>query len=145
MGNIDNWWINTDIRGLRFRVDLDTDQDETPYHADCYTDEQVEAWKNDRWEFVIVTVTPELDGELITECLDSLGGVEAGAIPEAVDGYIGRDQLSEYPVHEMVDACKANLRGKEMTRAINNARNLRRDARRQVKRLRETRRALARA
>lgn len=145
MGEYDNWWIDTHVRGLRFRVDVDHDPEAAPFEADCYDDEQVEAWKRDRWEYVIVTVTPEFEGELIAECADSLSSVEAGDLPGAVNDHIGRDELNEYPVKDMIAECTANMRGKQMTHAINRARATRRGARREVEQLRELRRAVARA
>jgi hypothetical protein len=47
---------------LKINVSTERDIDATPYDADCYTEEQITAWKNDEWHYVGVIVTVSFQG-----------------------------------------------------------------------------------
>lgn len=67
------------------------DTDSTPYDADCYDKEDIDAWKNDEWRYVTVVVTATKEGVELGEAV--LGGCEDGYSPgwstaAAPDGYV---------------------------------------------------------
>jgi hypothetical protein len=51
-----------------------------PTDYECYTPEQIEAWKRDEWHFVGIVVEVRFEGRVVGE--DSLWGLEYG-----LDGY----------------------------------------------------------
>lgn len=79
------------------------DEESTPYDADCYSPDQIEAWKSDQWEYVLLTVVVRdyFGGE---RGYDSLGAVEHGDLGEGV-GFVNAAD-SGY-IDEMIDsACQ---------------------------------------
>jgi hypothetical protein len=63
-------------------MELEEDPDASPDEADCYSDEDKEAWRNGDWQYVLV-FTRVLDGD--DKCVGSslIGGVEYGEMPAA--------------------------------------------------------------
>lgn len=47
---------------ITFRVSTERDTDMRPWHADCFTEEQIAAWRRDEWHFIGVTVDAEFRG-----------------------------------------------------------------------------------
>ncbi len=98
----------TTANGTRYRVELLPDLDITPFDSDCYDDEDIEAWREDRWEYVSVVVTPlgtlEVDQ---FELSDSLSGVEFGSHVwnrgTEHEGAITVERIvTQYPVPDMI-------------------------------------------
>ena len=64
------------IDGFSIIGSLEYDHGSTPYDADCYSEEDIDAWKTDEWCYVGLLVTASIDGiELGT---DSIWGNEYG-------------------------------------------------------------------
>lgn len=68
-------------KGVTFEVILTADIDASPHDADCYTEADIAAWKNDEWRYVGVSIVPIVDHELIEQAARNLGGVEWGTSP----------------------------------------------------------------
>lgn len=93
-GEIDSRVI--DYQGVSVTVSLDFDHDTRSSDHDCYSPEDLAAWRRDEWCYVEVTVA-------LTDCpnvFDSLWGVEYGTAPSwSVD----MDKIvSEHPVPDML-------------------------------------------
>lgn len=117
MGEIDTWYVGSkEINGLRFRIDIEPDTDVRPdKDYDCYDADDIKAWKEDRWRFVGVIVTPEYKGHAIRECADSLWAVEWGELPGASVPDIGREYFeTNHPLPDMFDVVMENLRGNQL-------------------------------
>ena len=70
-----------------WRIRLVPDSDAKPFDADCYSAEDIEAWRKDEWSYVGVIVTDSKTGA------DAfLWAVEYGLMPEAT---IGINQIIE--------------------------------------------------
>jgi len=67
--------VKVELDGRTFTVVAEHDSDVRPDEFDCYDPADVAAWEADRWEYVIITVTTEVDG---SEGSDSLGAVDIG-------------------------------------------------------------------
>lgn len=82
------------IPGLAWHVYVDYDEfSGTPEdNGDCYTATQIKAWENDSWQFVLLTVAPEVDGIELDHCRRTLGGVEYGeyTLTSEDDTVVGR-------------------------------------------------------
>ena len=109
------WEIDVDAnspaeaaREAQFSVTLEPDIDSTPMDADCYEAEDIDAWRENRWQFVTVVVTLQDEQGNDTEFQDYLSGVEFGYSPgfagEFVpDGRIGWAYITGvHPVPDMV-------------------------------------------
>jgi len=117
-GIYDDWFEDSEIEGLRFRVDVATDEETNPRKfGDSITPEQVRRWEQGLWEFVTVTVVPVYGDVEIDECAASLGGVVSGFFDSGQER-IGREQLAEYPVTELVDEALGKLRGPALGSAV---------------------------
>jgi hypothetical protein len=66
--------------GWRIEGVIDHDLDAHPGESDCYSAEDIAAWKADRWQYVNVGARVYLHGVLLGE--DWLGGVESGQLAE---------------------------------------------------------------
>ena len=109
-GIIDSYTIKGSDLGIErydFNVRIYADTDAHPGDSDCYTDKQVEAWKDDEWRFVGVEITPTRHGVTIHGAMDALWGLEFGSWTDTdendnVTGHrdIGRQSLLEYPIKD---------------------------------------------
>lgn len=63
--------------GLTVRAHAVRDDESTPFDADCYTPEDIDAWRRDVWEFVGVIVEV-IDSRGMVWGMDSLWGLESG-------------------------------------------------------------------
>ncbi len=61
-------------------VAVEEDTDSTPFEFECYSPEDIAAWRNDRWLYVGLVASVELDGVVIGE--DSLWSIEDGTMSE---------------------------------------------------------------
>ena len=97
---LDEWMIDGSRWDLpfNFRVRLFHDGDVRPEDFDCYSEEDIAAWKRDEWHFVTVEVTPEDDFGFWEQASEILGGVDWGTMPSVT---IGRDSLTTYPIEEL--------------------------------------------
>ena len=70
--------ITTEEAGMTIRARVVFDEDTRPneYDEDCYTPEQIEAWKNDAWFFCGVVLSVLVDGIEIDSHAASLWGVD---------------------------------------------------------------------
>lgn len=57
----------------------------TPSDFDCYSDDDIEGWKNGDWHFVGIVVSAEYGGWLLGDTADSLWGLECGLTDESGD------------------------------------------------------------
>lgn len=70
--------------GIDFRFVLTFDVDTRPDRdADCYSPEDIAAWRNDEWHYVDIAVTPVIGGVEIDSATAYLGGVEYGYLAGA--------------------------------------------------------------
>lgn len=88
----------TQVNGHEVTVTLVIDTDNRPEHFDCYSPEDIDAWKRDLWEFVGVIVSMPY-GEA------SVWGVEYGHLGDFV---IGMAQIIESHVFDLVTEILAN-------------------------------------
>jgi hypothetical protein len=61
---------------LKITVSTERDNDATPFDADCYTPEDIQAWRNDEWHYVGVVVDVLFRGVVIGNA--SLWGIGTG-------------------------------------------------------------------
>lgn len=61
---------------LTIRARMVVDEDSRPGDADCYDAADVDAWKEDRWQYVGLLVSVSWDGVAIAE--DNIWGTEHG-------------------------------------------------------------------
>jgi hypothetical protein len=105
---------------VRYRVDIDPDVDTNPREYDSIMSEDVAAWQRGEWRYVGVTVTPEVRGEDIASCSQSIWGVGYGTFPG--DTVMDADFLAhEYPGPDLLAEVKAHMRtlAKLLTLALN--------------------------
>ena len=57
----------------------------TPREVDCYSEEDIERWKNDDWCYVGIVVTAEYKGWLLEDPVASLWGLECGLTEDSGD------------------------------------------------------------
>lgn len=102
---------NIVIQGVNFRVEAFHDSDTRPEHADdCYNEEDIQAWKDDKWEFVELTITPVVDGVDITSATSYASGFyEYGSMP-GKDKYLDLDSVLEYVLPDHRDEWLAKLK-----------------------------------
>ncbi len=68
------------VNSRRYRVEIVPDIDSTPYDADCYSEADVAAWRDDKWSYAGVIVMPlDVPGDVQFELSDSLWGVEVSS------------------------------------------------------------------
>lgn len=114
-GNVGSWTVEQD--GLTYRVDLFTDDDANADPAgqgDCYDAADIEAHERGDWLFTGVVVTPVIGGRPVDEARDSLWSVEFGSnegwrSERNPRGVIDQDEISRYPVPDMICEVRANL------------------------------------
>ncbi|WP_344585643.1 hypothetical protein [Nonomuraea roseoviolacea] len=95
--------------GVDYFVQLTHDHDTNPEtDGDWASPEDLEWWRRDDWQYVIVTVTPVIAGAEITTAADVLGSVVYGFLPKAT---IDMDAICNvHPVPDMIDVARDNLR-----------------------------------
>lgn len=93
--------------GVTLAYEVYRDYDGTPEDAECYSPEDVAAWKNDDWHYYGVSVTATLGRFSVTE---SLWGIDAGdywetpARPLDTEQQVMSTALEYFPVRAMVSA-----------------------------------------
>jgi hypothetical protein len=93
--------------GVTLTYEIWRDYDSSPEDAECYSPEDVAAWKKDEWHYYGVTVTATL-GRFSHE--EILGGIDAGdywespANPLDTESQVMALALEYYPVRAMLDA-----------------------------------------
>lgn len=70
-----------ELLGMKWNVNVYHDEDGTPYDADCYSREDIAAWKRGEWEYVGIEVTP-VDMPAGVDVGASLWAIEWGTLPE---------------------------------------------------------------
>lgn len=87
-----------------YRVDLDPDPHTTPGEFDCYSFDDKAAFRQGRWQYVVVTVAvdlPHVDVQAV------LGGAEYGDLRNI---FIGMPQLlDQHPVPDLIAECRQQL------------------------------------
>lgn len=78
------------IAGFEVRAHLEPDLDASPEDYDCFDQADIDAWKNDQWEFVGVVVTASKEG------ID-LGTGYIGAVVHGQIGEKSVDALEDEP------------------------------------------------
>ena len=81
--------ITTEEAGMtiRARIEFDSDTRADDFGEDCYTPEQIEAWKNDEWFFCGVVLSVSVDGIEIDDHAASLWGVDCN-FPSCDNSYL---------------------------------------------------------
>ena len=62
--------------GFTLVARIEVDDVATPREVDCYSEEDIERWKNDDWCYVGIVVTAEYKGWLLCDPAASLWGLE---------------------------------------------------------------------
>jgi len=73
--------ITCTVDGTDYTATIHHDTESNPHDSDCYTPEQIEAWKRDDWGFVGVAITATRGGVLLGS-FASLWGIESDSSPE---------------------------------------------------------------
>lgn len=84
MNAIDTRRVGT-VDGFEIDARIVADTDATPFEYDCYSAEQVDAWRNDDWCYVGTIVTASKNG--IELGADSLWASEYGSMP-GIDEFV---------------------------------------------------------
>ncbi len=120
-GDIDSRTItDSTVPGLSWLVTVDYDQELTEPEGDGYTPKQVEAFRRGDWNYVVVGVTPVIDGVELDSLADYLGAVEWGNYVltdeddnETGTAYLDLDELiSVHPVPDMISEAKSTLKAR---------------------------------
>ena len=124
-GDIDSKTVpDATVKGLSWRVTLDADEFYSKPEGDGYTARQVAAFKAGEWSYVVVGVTPIIDGVTLPDVTETLGGVEYGTyvLTDEDDNVTGTREIDldyliagmpeddeGYPVPEMIREAKSRL------------------------------------
>ena len=120
-GDIDSRTITDNTTpGLSWLVTVDYDQELTEPEGDGYTPKQVEAFRRGDWNYVVVGVTPVIDGIELDSMADYLGAVEYGyyVLTDEDDNQTGTASLfmdeliSVHPVPDMISEAKSTLKAR---------------------------------
>jgi hypothetical protein len=84
------------VDGKVYLVMLMPDHCASPHNADCYIAEDIAAWRNSEWQYVMITI---LDSD--NEHVDSLSGVEYGDM--SPDLHIDLDRIIRDHVTDMLN------------------------------------------
>lgn len=99
--------------GFDIRASIMSD-DLAPDFYDCYSEAQLEAWRNGEWQFVVLKVSASRRGHELGTAY--LGGMEYGTMPVPEgEGYIDCDPLEDSIylndlIHDAVTEAKTELR-----------------------------------
>lgn len=77
----------------------------TPTDCDCYSEEQIKAWRRDEWCFVGVVMSATYNGVSLGSHLASLWGVEAN-FPDSDNSYLG--EVAEEMMPEVLAEAEAS-------------------------------------
>lgn len=105
---IESWTVPVGTSGYDygFRVVVSHDTDTRPDEFDCFDAADMAGWKADAWQFVVITVTPFLEGMTFDGAAEVLGGVTWGHIGGR---WLDKEYaMNSHPVPEMIrDAATA--------------------------------------
>lgn len=79
--------VEWEVGPLTLRATLHEDTDTKPTDYDCYSPEQIEAWRRDEWFFVGMVLSVSVGGHTLSEHAASLWGLEAN-LPGAANDYL---------------------------------------------------------
>lgn len=117
-GEIDTRYVGAAGDVVRFRIDIDPDNELTAPFGDYLPHDAALFGQPDGWHYVGVTVTPIVAGEEIESCADSLWAVEYGQ----GDGWSAEvdDLVNTHPVPDMLGEVRSRLRdlAKQITDAL---------------------------
>lgn len=117
------------VEGKRYQVEFEPDYDGYVDDADCYSEEDIEAWRNDEWSFVAIAVTPlDVPEHVQFELSDDLCGLEFDFPLTPKQVHNGRSytrtnedyRLMVYPVPDMIDTVYERVIQWKSDEAINN-------------------------
>lgn len=110
----DSWMITDRHKKFDFRIRVEEDNDSRPDDADCYSPEDMAAWRRGQWRFATAVLTPvdRETGTVFESCTQALGSVEWGTLPgwsdEAEWGFlpeppreVGRADWWDHPLRNM--------------------------------------------
>lgn len=119
--NDDDSWTVT-FMGKRYKVEMPYDHDSKVDDADCYSEEDIEAWRNDEWWFVGIIVTPlDVPESVQFDLSDDLWGLEFDfPIHESPTGARtdANYQITQYPVPDMLMEVDSKVKAWELRVAI---------------------------
>jgi hypothetical protein len=84
MNTIDSKDVGT-VDGFDITARLVPDEDTRPDEFECYTAEQLDAWRNDDWSYVGTEITASREGIALGSAY--LGGSEYGSLP-GIDQFV---------------------------------------------------------
>jgi hypothetical protein len=68
--------ISCEVNGIEYTARLVHDWDFSPEECDCYSEADIEAWRNDEWHYFGVVISAEFGGVELGDHLASLWGIE---------------------------------------------------------------------
>lgn len=102
-----------------YRVEFEFDESSSPDESECYSEEDIQLWRDDHWYYVGVIVTPlDVPERHQFELSDSLWGLELDfpmSTPTIVNGKRYTHTTEEYlivlyPVPDMIEEVAAKVR-----------------------------------
>lgn len=69
-------YIDVEVNGILYRATVEHDYDSRPEDTDCYTPEQLQAWRDDKWHYCGIVISIWLDDIQLAPNAASLWGVE---------------------------------------------------------------------
>lgn len=119
--------VTVTYKGKRYLIEIVPDTDSTPFDAECYSEEDIEGWRNDQWWYVSIIVTPlDVPGSRQFELSDSLSGLEYDFPlnpPQEINGrrYTRTNteyQVIHYPVSDMISEVISLVKAYDLQTAI---------------------------
>lgn len=91
------------------RIDVVPDSVATPFDADCYSDADIERWKNDEWHYVGIVYTAMIDGIELGE--SSIWGTEYDLVdsPDFISDWIAEDYYHPDLLSEAISEARAAI------------------------------------
>ena len=78
--------ITCTVDGVDYTARLEHDHDRRAEDSECYTPQQIAAWRADEWHFYGVVISAQKNGVPVGDHLASLWGIE-GNFPDGDNGY----------------------------------------------------------
>ena len=92
--------------GFTLTARIEFDDVATPREVDCYSEEDIEGWKNGDWCYVGIVVSAEYGGWLLGDTAASLWGLECGLADDSGD-YLS--EIASELFAEALQVAKAEL------------------------------------
>ena len=109
MSTIESKTIERD--GFTVTIEMVEDTDSTPFDSECYDESDIEAWRNDEWQYVGFVYTASREGVDLGEA--SIWGTELdfpGGKMDGLDSWIAEDYYHPDLVAEAISDARATLK-----------------------------------